>query len=266
MIDSGASGMGFVDPAFAQRCGAQLRPSSRRITLADGSEVRAAGEVTLTLLAGARPCHSKGDSAAGALHVDVHRHAAGAVRADPGHGLAGAAPCADRLPRAQHPAARGRRRQAALHPAAGALQRRRQPGSRGGAAAAQGHRAEARRQAPAARAGRAAVRGADPTGRERGRQQHRRQTQRRWAASTRASRRCWTSSSSSVFGEPKPGVPRKRGVEHAIQLHAGRGAAASATAAPPEREGRSGDEGVRRGGPAARASCSRRRRRTAAWR
>ena len=27
MIDSGVSGMGFVDPAFVQRCGAQVRPS-----------------------------------------------------------------------------------------------------------------------------------------------------------------------------------------------------------------------------------------------
>lgn len=59
MIDSGASGMGFVDPAFAQRCGAKLRPSSRRITLADGSEVRAAGEVTLTYSLEARTCARK---------------------------------------------------------------------------------------------------------------------------------------------------------------------------------------------------------------
>ena len=160
MIDSGASGMGFVDPAFAARCGAQLRPSSRRITLADGSEVRAAGEVTLTYsLAGAH-VPRQGGHAAGALHVDVHRHAAGAARAHPGHGLAGAAPRADRIPRAQHPAARRRRGQAALHPSAGALQRRRQRGGGGRAAAAQGHRAEASAQADAPRAGRAAVRGA----------------------------------------------------------------------------------------------------------
>ena len=62
MIDSGASGMGFVDPAFVQRCGAQLRPSSRRITLADGSEVRAVGEVTLTYSLAARTCHGKGNT------------------------------------------------------------------------------------------------------------------------------------------------------------------------------------------------------------
>ena len=62
MIDSGASGMGFVDPAFVARCGAQLRPSSRRITLADGSEVRAAGEVTLTYSLAARTCRGKGDT------------------------------------------------------------------------------------------------------------------------------------------------------------------------------------------------------------
>ena len=59
MIDSGASGMGFVDPAFVQRCGAQLRPSSKRITLADGSEVRATGEVTLSYSLAARACRQK---------------------------------------------------------------------------------------------------------------------------------------------------------------------------------------------------------------
>ena len=47
MIDSGASGMGFVDPAFARRCGATLQPSKRRIVLADGSEVDAQGQVAL---------------------------------------------------------------------------------------------------------------------------------------------------------------------------------------------------------------------------
>ena len=56
MIDSGASGMGFVDPALVQRCGVKLRPSSRRITLADGSEVRAAGEATLSYSLAARTC------------------------------------------------------------------------------------------------------------------------------------------------------------------------------------------------------------------
>src|SRR6185312_7753327 len=59
MIDSGASGMGFVDPAFVQRCGAQVRPSSRRIILADGSEVRAAGEVTLSYTLDAFTCARK---------------------------------------------------------------------------------------------------------------------------------------------------------------------------------------------------------------
>jgi hypothetical protein len=47
MVDSGASGMGFVDTAFAQRCGAVLQPSQQKIALADGSVVTAAGEVTL---------------------------------------------------------------------------------------------------------------------------------------------------------------------------------------------------------------------------
>jgi hypothetical protein len=59
MIDSGASGMGFVDPVFVQRCGATLKPSSRRIVLADGSEVRAAGEVTLSYTLDAFTCARK---------------------------------------------------------------------------------------------------------------------------------------------------------------------------------------------------------------
>jgi hypothetical protein len=59
MIDSGASGMGFIDPEFARRCGATIRPSTRRITLADGSEVRAAGEVTLEYALEARTCALK---------------------------------------------------------------------------------------------------------------------------------------------------------------------------------------------------------------
>ena len=59
MIDSGASGMGFADPAFVQRCGAQIRPSSRRIILANGSEVRAAGEVTLSYSLDAFTCARK---------------------------------------------------------------------------------------------------------------------------------------------------------------------------------------------------------------
>jgi hypothetical protein len=62
MIDSGASGMGFVDPTFVQRCGVAIRPSSRRIILADGSEVRAAGEAMLTYSLAARSCSSKDDT------------------------------------------------------------------------------------------------------------------------------------------------------------------------------------------------------------
>jgi hypothetical protein len=62
MIDSGASGMGFVDPAFVKRCGATTQPSSRRIVLADGSEVQATGEATLSYLLDARTCHLKGDT------------------------------------------------------------------------------------------------------------------------------------------------------------------------------------------------------------
>ena len=59
MIDSGASGMGFADPVFVQRCGGTVRPSSRRIILADGSEVRAAGEVTLSYSLQAFTCATK---------------------------------------------------------------------------------------------------------------------------------------------------------------------------------------------------------------
>jgi RNase H-like domain found in reverse transcriptase/Reverse transcriptase (RNA-dependent DNA polymerase)/Integrase zinc binding domain/Chromo (CHRromatin Organisation MOdifier) domain len=59
MIDSGASGMGFVDPAFVQRCGAQVRPSTRRIVLADGSEVQATGEATLSYSLDAFTCARK---------------------------------------------------------------------------------------------------------------------------------------------------------------------------------------------------------------
>jgi hypothetical protein len=47
MVDSGASGMGFVDVGFAKKCGVTLQPSQRQIALADGSVVRAAGEVKL---------------------------------------------------------------------------------------------------------------------------------------------------------------------------------------------------------------------------
>lgn len=59
MIDSGASKMGFADPEFVRRCGAPLRPSSRRIVLANGEEVRAVGEVTLTYSLQARTCRGK---------------------------------------------------------------------------------------------------------------------------------------------------------------------------------------------------------------
>jgi hypothetical protein len=62
MVDSGASGMGFADPVFVQRCGGRVRPSSRRIVLADGSEVQAAGEVTLSYSLQAFTCATKGDT------------------------------------------------------------------------------------------------------------------------------------------------------------------------------------------------------------
>lgn len=50
--------MGFVDPALVERCGARVLPSSRRIALADGSEVEAAGEVMLSYSLDARPCEA----------------------------------------------------------------------------------------------------------------------------------------------------------------------------------------------------------------
>ena len=59
MIDSGASKTGFADPEFVRRCGVPLRPSSRRIVLANGEEVRATGEVTLTYSLETRTCRSK---------------------------------------------------------------------------------------------------------------------------------------------------------------------------------------------------------------
>lgn len=62
MVDSGASGEGFVDPDFARRCGAAVRPSSRLIVLADGTEVSAAGEATITYTLETRPCHAKKES------------------------------------------------------------------------------------------------------------------------------------------------------------------------------------------------------------
>jgi transposase InsO family protein len=47
LLDSGASGSGFVDPAFAASCGLKLEPSDRLVQLADGTVVTAAGQVTL---------------------------------------------------------------------------------------------------------------------------------------------------------------------------------------------------------------------------
>ena len=54
MVDSGASGVGFVDPTFVERCGVTVQPTQRRIELADGSIVRADGEVTLEYTLAAR--------------------------------------------------------------------------------------------------------------------------------------------------------------------------------------------------------------------
>ena len=62
MIDSGATGMGFIDPTYAAECGCQVQPSTRRITLADGSEVQATGVVTITYSLDARVCGQKRDA------------------------------------------------------------------------------------------------------------------------------------------------------------------------------------------------------------
>ena len=45
LLDSGASGQGFIDPAFAARCGLELLSSDRSIKLANGTIVPAAGQV-----------------------------------------------------------------------------------------------------------------------------------------------------------------------------------------------------------------------------
>jgi hypothetical protein len=62
MIDSGASGTGFIDPTFAARCGVALRPSTRRITLADGSAVQAAGEATITYTLSSKACQGSAET------------------------------------------------------------------------------------------------------------------------------------------------------------------------------------------------------------
>ena len=62
MIDSGASGMGFFDPDFVKRCGAVLQPCTRRIALADGSQVQASGKVRLTYSLTSQVCGSWGTS------------------------------------------------------------------------------------------------------------------------------------------------------------------------------------------------------------
>jgi hypothetical protein len=79
MIDSGASKTGFADPEFVRRCGVPLRPSSRRIVLANGEEVRATGEVTLTYSLETRTCRSKGRSLVH-LEPNVDSHYIPAVR------------------------------------------------------------------------------------------------------------------------------------------------------------------------------------------
>jgi hypothetical protein len=45
LVDSGASGPGFISPDFARRCGLSLSPSPNSVQLADGTVIAAAGQV-----------------------------------------------------------------------------------------------------------------------------------------------------------------------------------------------------------------------------
>jgi len=47
LVDSGASGQGFIDSAFAAQCGLTVRQSTDTIQLADGTVVSAAGQTTV---------------------------------------------------------------------------------------------------------------------------------------------------------------------------------------------------------------------------
>ena len=47
LLDSGASGPGFINPAFAARCGLSLKPSPHTVQLADGTIVPAAGQTSV---------------------------------------------------------------------------------------------------------------------------------------------------------------------------------------------------------------------------
>lgn len=47
LVDSGASGQGFIDSAFAARCGLSVQQSTDTIQLADGTVVSAAGKTTV---------------------------------------------------------------------------------------------------------------------------------------------------------------------------------------------------------------------------
>jgi transposase InsO family protein len=47
LVDSGAEGLGFINTAFAERCGLPLSPSQNSVQLADGTVVAAAGVATV---------------------------------------------------------------------------------------------------------------------------------------------------------------------------------------------------------------------------
>ena len=215
MIDSGASGIGFVDPEFARRCGAELRPSSRRITLADGSEVRAAGEVTLTYSLEARTCALKGatppvrfTSTFIATPLAPYELILGVGWLEQHHALIGFRERNIQL------RVNGTGQQHSIRP----LARCNDDGSRAVEAAPLQLKAIAQKRVckllrkgqieqlyavifrPTAQEGKTADEGAVP------------------GSEHPQIRALLDEFRNSVFGEPKPGVPRKRGVEHAIQL------------------------------------------------
>ena len=226
MIDSGASGMGFADPAFVSRCGAQLRPSSRRITLADGSEVRAAGEATLTYSLAAHVCGSKRKDADPVLFTSTfivtplapYELILGVGWLEQHHALIGFRERSIQL------RVNGVGKQHCIRP----LARCNDDGSLATEAAplqlkaiAQKRVCKLLRKGDIAEMYAVLLRRAPDEGTDEGKK-----------ATADASAAVPGSDhplivpllaefKDSVFGEPKPGVPRKRGVEHAIQLKPG---------------------------------------------
>ena len=128
MVDSGASGLGFVDPGFVRRAGISIQPTSRRITLADGSVVSATGEATLTYTLAARSCRGKDSTPPVRFTSTFVVTPLAPYELILGMGWLEQHDVRIGFRERSLPTARRRRRQAALHPAAGALQRGRQRG------------------------------------------------------------------------------------------------------------------------------------------